>query len=82
MRLVSPQRRVVELPITSDTPLGTLLRREELNKDNTNAAVEVVFQIGSRDRKDKVGVAAVAELCRLSSAANDEPSPRLTYTIL
>jgi hypothetical protein len=55
-----PQRRVVELPITSDTPLGTLLRREELNKDNTNAAVEVVFQIGSRDRKDKVGVAAVA----------------------
>jgi hypothetical protein len=45
---------VVDLPITQDTALGTLLRREELNKDNTNSAVEVVFQIGSRDRKEKV----------------------------
>jgi hypothetical protein len=34
--------------------VGYLLRRREPNPENENCAVEVIYQIGSKDVKDKV----------------------------
>lgn len=53
---------MAQLPLTPSTPLGTLLRREEPNKENTNAAAYVVFQVGSRDRKDRVAAELLSQL--------------------
>lgn len=51
----TPQRRIAQLPLTPASTRGLLLRRAEPNPDNSNAAVELVFQIGAPgDLKAKV----------------------------
>lgn len=47
-------RQVVEFPVTPSSQYGIILRKQELNPENINSAVQVVYQVTDRDVSTRV----------------------------